>query len=155
GNSSALPRSGGSCSSSGGRGSSGMSVAEGLPGVIGERFSHYEIVRELGSGGMGVGYLSRGDHLRRDGGVKILAPGALADETTRKRFRREAHLLAKRNHPNIVAARDFDTENGIDFLVMEYVPGESLEERLRHGPLPEPEILDLGSQLLRAIAAAH
>jgi len=132
-----------------------MSVAQGPPGMIGKRLSHYEIVRELGSGGMGVVYLARDHHLRCDVAVKVLAPGTLADEAARKRFRREAHLLAKRNHPNIVAARDFDTENDIDFLVMEYVPGESLEERLRDGPLPEPEVLDLGSQLLRAIAAAH
>ncbi|HEY3156475.1 MAG TPA: protein kinase [Candidatus Eisenbacteria bacterium] len=123
--------------------------------MIGTRFSHYEIIREIGGGGMGVVYLARDHHLGCEVAVKVLPPGTLADEAARKRFRREAHLLAKRNHPNIVVAHDFDTEGGVDFLVMEYVPGVTLRERLLAGPLPEPEILDLGKQLLRAIAAAH
>lgn len=123
--------------------------------MIGKRFSHYEIIREIGGGGMGVVYLARDDHLRCEVALKVLLPGALADEAARKRFRREAHLLAKRNHPNIVVAHDFDTEDGVDFLVMEYVPGIALNEKLVGGPLEEPEILDLCTQLLRAIAAAH
>jgi serine/threonine-protein kinase len=119
------------------------------------RFSRYEIIREIGRGGMGVVYLARDDHLHCEVALKILSPGTLADETARKRFRREAHLLARRNHPNIVVAHDFDTEDGVDFLVMEYVPGVTLDERLATAPLSEPEILDLGTQLLRAVAAAH
>jgi serine/threonine-protein kinase len=123
--------------------------------MIGRRFAHYEIIREIGGGGMGVVYLARDEHLHCDVALKVLSPGTLADEAARKQFRREAHLLARRNHPNIVVAHDFDTEDGVDFLVMEYVPGATLEERLAGGPRPEPEILDLGAQLLRAVAAAH
>src|SRR6266581_3041831 len=99
------------------------------PGVmIGRRFSHYEIIREIGGGGMGVVYLARDEHLHCDVALKVLSPGTLADEGARKQFRREAHLLARRNHANIVVAHDFDTEDGVDFLVMEYVPGATLEE---------------------------
>jgi serine/threonine protein kinase/tetratricopeptide (TPR) repeat protein len=123
--------------------------------TMGTRFSHYEIIREIGRGGMGVVYLARDDHLRCEVALKVLSPGTLADETARKRFRREAHLLASRNHPNIVVAHDFDTEDGVDFLVMEYVPGVTLGERLATAPLSESEILDLGTQLLRAVAGAH
>jgi len=123
--------------------------------MIGRHFSHYQIVREIGGGGMGVVYLARDEHLHCDVALKVLSPGTLADEAARRRFRREAHLLARRNHPNIVVAHDFDAEDGVDFLVMEYVPGATLDERLAGGPLPEPETLDLGTQLLRAVAAAH
>jgi serine/threonine-protein kinase len=87
--------------------------------------------------------------------VKVLPPGTLSDETARKRFRTEALTLSKLNHPHIATIHDFDTQAGVDFLVMEYVPGVTLSEKLAAGPLPEREVARLGMQLAEGLAAAH
>src|SRR6185503_16819348 len=124
-------------------------------GLIGKRLSHYEILREVGEGGIGVVYLARNEHLRCDVALKVFRPGLLADDTARKRFRGETLALAKRRHPNLVSDLDFDTQDGIDFLVMEYVEGPTLLDLLQHGKLPESEIENLGAQLARGIIAIH
>ena len=123
--------------------------------MIGRRLSHYTIVGEIGSGGMGVVYRARDEHLHCDVALKVLPKDVLDTETARKRFRREAHVLAKRSHPNLVVAKDFDTEDGIDFLVMELVEGPTLAELLEGGGLPEDQIVNFGTQLARGLAAAH
>jgi serine/threonine-protein kinase len=87
--------------------------------------------------------------------VKILPPGALTDEGSRKRFRKEALTLARLNHPNIESLYDLDNKDGVDFLVMEYVPGATLAERLAGGALPEKEVLTLGMQVASALEEAH
>src|SRR5262249_42731286 len=91
----------------------------------------------------------------RDVAIKVLPPGTFPDENARKRFRREAHVLAKLNHPNIAMAFDFGQQNGIDYLVTEYVAGITLDAKLEKGPLLEKSIIDIGIQLAKGLAAAH
>jgi serine/threonine protein kinase len=91
--------------------------------MVGRTLSHYEILDKLGAGGMGEVYRAFDGHLRRDVAIKILPAGTLTDEQTRKRFYNEALALSRLNHPGIEAVYDFDTQEGIDFLVMEYVRG--------------------------------
>jgi serine/threonine protein kinase/tetratricopeptide (TPR) repeat protein len=130
-------------------------VEEALGPMIGQRLGHYHIFEGIGEGGMGVVYRARDERLERDVALKVLPSGALDDEAARKRFRKEALALAKLNHPNIATIYDFDTQDGVDFLVMEYVSGQSLAERLRVGSLGEKEISALGGQIAAALQEAH
>jgi eukaryotic-like serine/threonine-protein kinase len=123
--------------------------------VIDRTLGHYCVVEKLGAGGMGVVYLARDERLDRDVALKVLPTGALADEAARKRFRNEAHALSRLNHPNIETIHDFDTQDGVDFLVMEYLPGISLDQKVAGVPLEEREIASLGLQLAEGLAAAH
>ena len=123
--------------------------------LIGSDLGHYRILRQIGSGGMGVVYLAHDSRLDRDVAVKLLSPGTLSDETARHRFHNEARALSKLNHPNIATVHDFDTQRGADFLVMEYIPGKSLKDALAGGPLAEPLLLSLAIQLADGLAAAH
>ncbi|HET7207924.1 MAG TPA: protein kinase [Terriglobales bacterium] len=126
-----------------------------LDSLIGLDFSHYRIIEEIGSGGMGVVFRARDQHLDREVAIKVLHPGTITNEGARKHLRKEAHALSKLNHPNIATIHDFDTQRGIDFLVMEYIPGVTLNEKLAPGPLPENEVLRLGIQLSEGLSAAH
>ena len=123
--------------------------------MIGETISHYSIVEQLGAGGMGVVYRARDERLERDVALKVLAPSLVHDKTFLERFRREARLLSKLNHPNIATVHDFDTVDGTSFLVMELIAGETLDRLVKIRPLPEAEIIRLGTQLLTGLAAAH
>jgi len=122
---------------------------------IGRTLGHYCIVERIGVGGMGVVYRAHDERLERDVALKVLPTGILSDEGARKRFRGEALALARLNHPNIGAVYDFDTQDGLDFLVMEYVPGGTLASRLTGGPLPEKEVAALGAQIAAALEDAH
>ena len=122
---------------------------------VGQRFGRYRIEEEIGAGGMGVVYRAYDEKLERDLALKVLTPGALNDEAARKRFRNEARVLSRLNHPAIQTIHDFDTFDGHDFLVSELVPGVSLDTRLQSGALPEKEVVDLGFQLAQGLAAAH
>ena len=122
---------------------------------IGLEFGHYRIIEKIGSGGMGVVYRARDTHLDREVAIKVLTPGTITDETARKHLRKEALALSKLNHPHIATVYDFDTQRGVDILVMEYIPGITLREKLATGPLPEKEVLRLGMQLAEGLAAAH
>ena len=97
-----------------------------MPLTAGARLGPYEIVAPLGTGGMGEVYRARDQHLERDVALKILPPGFLADESARRRFRREALALSKLNHPNIAAIYGLEETNGRTFLVMELAEGETL-----------------------------
>ncbi len=121
----------------------------------GQIISHYRILEKIGAGGMGEVYRAHDEHLDRDVAVKVLPAGVLADEAVRKQFRKEALLLAKLNHPYIETVHEFGRQDDIDFLVMELIPGKSLSEILKKGPLTEKEILRLGGQFLTGLAAAH
>ena len=123
--------------------------------MIGQTLGHYRILEQIGAGGMGVVYRAHDQRLDRDVAVKVLPPGTLADEAGRKRFRREALTLSKLNHPNIETIFDFDTQDGVDFLVMELIPGNALDQKLLVGALSEKEVLRLGQQLAEGLAAAH
>jgi eukaryotic-like serine/threonine-protein kinase len=131
------------------------SRALGHDALVGIKLGHYRIAEKIGAGGMGEVYRAQDEHLGRDVAIKVLPPGTLSDESARKRFRDEALILSKLNHPNIATIHDFDTQAGSDFLVMEYVPGVTLSERLAAGPLPEKEVACLGGQLADGLAAAH
>jgi CHASE2 domain-containing sensor protein/predicted Ser/Thr protein kinase len=123
--------------------------------MIGHQLSRYRIEEKLGRGGMGVVYRAKDPRLDRDVAIKVLPGRALADETARRRFRREAQALSKLNHPHIAGILDFDTQEGTDFLVMEFVPGTPLAARIKRGPLPEPEVVRIAGEVAEALAEAH
>lgn len=123
--------------------------------MVGRSLSHYRLLEKLGEGGMGVVYLAQDEHLDRRVALKLLPTGAFSDEATRKRLKREALLLSRLNHPRIETVYDFDTAEGIDFLVVEYVCGETLEARLARGRLPEDEAVRVGTQVAEALEEAH
>ena len=121
----------------------------------GTTFARYQILGQIGAGGMGVVYRARDTHLDRDVAVKLLPAGSLADDAARRRFRKEALALSQLNHPNVATVHDFDTRDGVDYLVMEFVPGVSLDERIAAGPLEERDILRIGLQAAAGLEAAH
>src|SRR5271157_5850389 len=121
--------------------------------IVGQVLGHYRVLEQIGAGGMGLVFRASDEQLERDVAIKVLPPGMLADEAARKRFRREALTLAKLNHPNIGTVYEFGSQDGLDFLVMEYVDGVSVDARV--GPLPQKEILRLGFQLADGLASAH
>lgn len=123
--------------------------------MIGTTLSHYRILEPLGAGGMGEVYRAHDLHLERDVAVKVLLRGALADPTARERFRREAHVLSRLSHPGVATIFDFATQDAMDFLVMEYVPGGTLQSRLQEGPLSLDEVIRLGTEIGDALEAAH
>ncbi len=123
--------------------------------MLGKNLGHYRILQQIGAGGMGVVFLAHDEQLERDVAIKVLPPGTLADEPARKRFRQEALSLAKLNHPNIATIHDFDTDDQTDFLVTEYIAGESLDKKLASGALSSQEVVRLGLQFAQGLAAAH
>jgi serine/threonine protein kinase len=123
--------------------------------MIGKIVSHYRIIEQIGAGGMGVVYRARDERLDRDVALKVLSANLVADEAARKRLRREAHALSRLNHPHINLIYDFDSQGGVDFLVMEFIRGENLARRLQSGPLPEAEVLSIGVQIAEALEEAH
>ncbi len=123
--------------------------------MIGSRLGQFEVVEKIGAGGMGVVYRAHDHRLRRDVAIKLLPEGLLQDEAARRRFRREAHALSRLNHPNVETVHAFDTQGDVDFLVLELVPGITLDEMLAGGARPENELVELGIQLARGLAAAH
>ena len=123
--------------------------------LISRTLGHYRIAEKIGAGGMGVVYRAHDERLERDVALKVLPPGTLADDSARKRFRKEALALSRLNHPNIATVHDFDTHEGIDFLVTELVPGLTLDERIMGGPLPEKEVIQIGVQMTDGLQAAH
>src|SRR5271166_5181950 len=131
-----------------------MAAATPLP-LIGQVLGHYRVLEQIGAGGMGMVFRASDQELERDVAIKVLPPGMLADEGARKRFRREALTLAKLNHPNIGTVYEFGTQQGIDFLVMEYVGGVAVDAKLGAGPLSVKEVLRLGFQLADGLASAH
>ena len=123
--------------------------------MIGHTLGHYRILEKIGSGGMGEVYRARDDRLERDVAIKVLPAGTLTDQAARTRFRKEALALARLNHANIGVVYDFDTQNGTDFLVMEYIGGTTLASQLTNGALPEKEAVKLGQQVAAALEEAH
>ena len=122
---------------------------------IGQNLGPYRLLEQIGAGGMGVVLRAHDERLDRDVALKVLPQGPLADDHARHRFRKEALALSRLNHPNIETVHEFDTQAGIDFLVLELVPGISLDGKLAAGPLPEKEVMRLGAQLAEGLAAAH
>jgi serine/threonine-protein kinase len=100
---------------------------------------------------MGYVHRARDEHLARDVAIKVLPPRRLIDKSERKHLQVEALILSQLNHPNIATVYDFDTQQGIDFLVMEYIPGATLSEKVAATPLPEKEVVRLGLQLAEGL----
>ena len=121
----------------------------------GTKLGPYEIESPLGAGGMGEVYRARDTRLERTVAVKIL-PAHLSDNPEAKqRFEREARVISSLNHPHICVLHDVGTQDGIAYLVMEYVQGESLDSRLAKGPLPLKQALECGEQICDALEKAH
>jgi len=115
----------------------------------------YEILCELGSGGMGEVYRARDTRLGRDVAIKILPVELSADAARKQRFEREAKTISTLNHPNICVLHDVGSQDGVDYLVMECVEGETLAKRLQKGALPLDQVLKYGSQIADALDRAH
>ena len=124
--------------------------------MIGTKLAHYEITSHLGTGGMGEVYQASDSKLGRTVAIKFL-PEAFAHDTDRvARFQREARVLASLNHPNVAAIYGVEEVEGRHFLVMELVPGETLEDRIRGGgALPLKEVLPIAKQIAEALEEAH
>jgi tetratricopeptide (TPR) repeat protein/tRNA A-37 threonylcarbamoyl transferase component Bud32 len=123
--------------------------------IIGQVLGHYRVLEQIGAGGMGLVFRAADEQLERDVALKVLPPGMFADEAARKRFRREALVLAKLNHPNIGTVYEFGSQDGMDFLVMELVAGVPVDSKVAAGPLPQKQVLRLGIQLADGLASAH
>jgi len=123
--------------------------------MIGRTLSHYTLVEKIGVGGMGEVYRARDTRLRRDVALKVLPAGTMSDRKARQRLRREALALSRINHPNIAVIHDLDADRGVDFLVMEFVPGRTLAAMIGDQPLPDGVVLAIGAQVAAALAEAH
>jgi eukaryotic-like serine/threonine-protein kinase len=123
--------------------------------VPGTRFGVYELLSPIGAGGMGEVYRAHDSRLGRDVAIKILPASFAASAQLRTRFDREAKAISALNHPHICTLHDVGTEDGLHYLVMELIEGESLAERLKRGPLPIEQVLRYGAQVATALDAAH
>jgi hypothetical protein len=132
-----------------------LAAAEGGQDLIGRRIGSYQILSLLGAGGMGEVYRAKDTKLKREVALKIL-PDAFAHDAARMaRFQREAEVLAALNHPNICTLHNLDRQGEIDYLVMEFLEGETLAQRLKRGALPVAEVLEFAIQIASALDAAH
>jgi eukaryotic-like serine/threonine-protein kinase len=126
-----------------------------MPLVSGTKLGPYEIQSPLGAGGMGEVYRARDTRLERSVAIKVL-PAVLSSDAERKqRFEREARTISSLNHPNICALYDVGSQDGLEYLVLEYVEGETLEKRLEKGPLPTELLLRHALEIADALEKAH
>jgi hypothetical protein len=125
------------------------------PDELGPRFPQLEVLRLLGQGGMGAVYLARQPELDRLVALKILPPEVARDAGFMERFSREARLLARLNHPNIVTIFDFGTADGLYYFTMEYVDGKNVRELLSDGAIAAPSALKIIAQVCDALQYAH
>jgi eukaryotic-like serine/threonine-protein kinase len=122
----------------------------------GTKLGQYEVREQIGQGGMGEVYKGYDSQLKRDVALKVLPDPFLRDSERLSRFRREAAMLASLNHPNIAAIHRLEESGGTCALVMEYVAGETLQERIRRkGAIPSEEALDIARQICEALEHAH
>ncbi len=121
----------------------------------GSRIGRYEIAGIIAAGGMGEVYRARDTELHRDVAIKVLPERLSSDAGLRERFQREARAISSLTHPHICTLYDVGHQDGIDFLVMEYLAGESLADRIGRGRMAVDEIVRVGSEIAAAIAAAH
>jgi len=121
----------------------------------GTKLGPYEILSPLGAGGMGEVYRARDTRLDRTVAIKVLPAHLSSDPARRQRFEREARAVASLNHPHICVLHDIGTQSGVDFLVLEYLEGETLAHRLERGAMPTPELLKIGTEVSDALDKAH
>ncbi len=123
--------------------------------TAGTKLGPYEIIAPLGAGGMGEVYRARDTRLDREVAIKVLPANLSSDSSLKQRLEREARAVSKLSHPHICTLHDIGNQSGVDFLVMEYLEGETLEQRLAKGPLPAEQALRYGAQIADALAKAH
>ena len=121
----------------------------------GTKLGPYEIQSPLGAGGMGEVYRARDTRLAREVAIKVLPASLASDVSLKQRLEREARAVSKLSHPHICTLHDIGHQDGVDFLVMELLEGETLELRLRKGPLPPEQTLRYGAQIADALGKAH
>jgi eukaryotic-like serine/threonine-protein kinase len=121
----------------------------------GHTLSHYRIVKKIGEGGMGVVYRAEDVRLKRTVAVKILPADRVSDAQRKRRFVKEARAASALKHPNIVTIYEIDQTEGVDFIVMEYVAGQTLDRQIPRKGMPSGRVLELGIQMADALAAAH
>jgi eukaryotic-like serine/threonine-protein kinase len=126
-----------------------------VPLQPGSRLGPYEITAPLGEGGMGEVYRARDPRLGRDVAIKILPARYATDPEWRRRLHREARAVSSLSHPNVCPLFDVGHQDGVDYLVMEYLDGETLATRLQRGALPADQVLRYGAEIASALAAAH
>src|SRR5437868_12321071 len=126
-----------------------------MPLEAGTRLGPYEIISPLGQGGMGEVYRARDTRLGRDVAIKVLPQHLSSDRDLKARFEREARAISALSHPHICHLYDIGSQDGTDFIVMELMEGESLADRLRKGPLPLRQALEVGTQIAEALEKAH
>src|ERR1700735_4840260 len=120
----------------------------------GAKLGPYEIQSSLGAGGMGEVYRAKDTRLDRTVAIKVLPSHLSSNTDLKQRFEREAKAISSLNHPRICTLHDIGHQDGIDFLVMEYLEGESLAERLKKGPLPLKESLKIAMEVCEALETA-
>jgi serine/threonine-protein kinase len=123
--------------------------------MIGKTLSHYKVLEKIGQGGMGEVYRAEDTNLDREVAIKVLPEQFTKDPQRLARFEREAKLLAQLNHPNIAAIYGLEEADGVRFLALELVPGETLQERVAKGPVPVEEALEVCRQIAEGVEAAH
>src|SRR6202163_3713487 len=121
----------------------------------GKRLGPYEILSNIGAGGMGEVYRATDTRLDRIVAIKVLPPHLADSSELKERFEREARTIASLNHPHICTLYDIGHQDGIDFLVMEYLEGETLAQRLLKGPLPLEQVLQYAIEIADALDKAH
>jgi len=126
-----------------------------MPLAIGSRLGPYEIVAPLGAGAMGEVYKARDTRLDRFVAIKVLPAAVAGDAQRHERFRREARAISTLTHPHICTLYDVGEHDGVDFLVMEYLAGETLAQRLLRGAVPLEQVLRIAAQIADGLAAAH
>src|SRR5215813_13538773 len=126
-----------------------------MPLLSGTKLGPYEILAPLGAGGMGEVYRAKDTRLGREVAVKILPSHLSSDPARKQRFEREAKTISSLNHPHICVLYDVGQQDGIDYLVMECVEGETLAKRLEKGPLPLEQVVKYGAQIADALDRAH
>jgi len=119
------------------------------------RLGPYEIIAPLGAGGMGEVYRARDTRLERTVAIKVLPEHLSCNPDSKQRFEREARAISSLNHPHICTLYDVGSQDGIDFLVMEYLEGQTLADRLQKGALPIEQVLKIGIEIADALDKAH
>jgi eukaryotic-like serine/threonine-protein kinase len=123
--------------------------------AAGQKLGRYTVIGPIGSGGMGAVYRARDEKLERFVAIKILSPGLVTGDEARRRFRKEALALAKLSHPHIAAVYDVGEQDGVDYLVMECVAGQTLSATLKRGPLTADRATSIILEIAGALEEAH
>jgi len=123
--------------------------------MLGQTFAHYKVTAKIGAGGMGEVFRATDTKLGRDVALKVLPSGLATDPNRLTRFRNEARALAALQHPNVASIYGLEEVNDKLFLVMELADGEDLSDRIKRGPLPLDQVLEIAAQIASGLEEAH